>query len=254
MRHFLRNPNHRLLVFLAVIIGLIGLLAVERVADPRGGSGIITIVLWFLLLGTAGAMLFDIIHFPRGTTPPFYSYAGSNPVQAGHNPWAQKANRRLLLWCLSLGYEIFVVLVLPVFFGTLTGMFWTMNLPDWVKIPLIIGVLVFLFVMLWSENAYVDAVGWLDPELAKSYRFVARGGIGPGPTATGIGGPLSLTALLLGVYAVFFGWFLSGVIGPDRMPFLPVSVSSATYPPLAGVTFALFVTPLLIFLKYRRNE
>jgi hypothetical protein len=107
--------------------------------------------------------------------------------------------------------------------------------------------------MIWSEHTFVDAVGWLDPDLAEGYRFL--GGAGGGfPSPSGIGGPLTLSALLIVLYTVFLGWFFSGYISPDLVPFLPVSVSPASNPPLAGLTLAFFITPSLIFLIFRRRE
>lgn len=253
MKTSIQNPNLRLLGLLAAFIIIVGVLAVDRFLHPPAGSGIITIGSWLLLFGITGAILYDVIHYV-GKPPSRYSYSGgpkSSQTGSG-NPWVQKANRALLIFCLSLAYEILVILVLPVIIGSLAGS-GTIGLPDFVGIPLIIGIPVFLLIMHWSQQKFVDAVGWLDPDLAEGYRFLGRAS-GGFPIPSSVGGPLSLSALLIVIYAVFLGWFFSGFIIPDCFPFLPASVPPASYPPLAGLTLAFVTAPALTYLIFRRKD
>jgi hypothetical protein len=143
MKLSLQDPNQRLLIFLAAFIVVVGLLAVDRFSNPPAGSGIVTIALWLLLFGITGAILYDVMHFGRRASTRFSHSSGSDPGQTGSgNPWAEKANRALILWCLSAAYEILVLMILPVFFGSLAGS-GTIDLPGIVAIPLIIGIPVF---------------------------------------------------------------------------------------------------------------
>jgi hypothetical protein len=243
----LQDPNNRLLIFLAAFIVVLGLLALDRLSNPPAGSGILTIGLWLLLFGIAGAILYDVLHYERRPTTRFSHYGGPDPGQTGSgNPWVQKANRALMIFCLSLAYEILVLMVLPVLipYFTVSGSIDLPGVLGIVGIVIIIGIPAFFIVMFWSENTFVDAVRWLDPDLASGWQ-IPHGWSGL---------PFFLPALLIVLYAVFLGWFFSDLVSPVIIPYLPAPVSRFFNPLLASVTLALFATPAIIYLIFRRRD
>lgn len=245
MKISLQNPNHRLLFFLAAFIPVLGLLAVDRYLYPPSGSGIITIGLWILLFGITGAILYNVTHFERRPSPRVSYYGGFDPSPTHSvNPWAQKANRALLIFCLSLAYEILVLMFLPACLASFDISGTIDYLPGFVIIVILLGIPVFFLVMFWSEYTYVDAVRWLDPDLASGWQ------ISHGSSHL----PFFLPALLIVMYAVFLGWFFSDLVRHVLMPFLPAPVSRFFNPLLASVTLALFAAPSIIFLIFRRRD
>jgi hypothetical protein len=116
-----------------------------------------------------------------------------------------------------------------------------------VTLIVIIGIPAFFLVMIWSEKKYWDSLRWLDPDRVQ---IIAKS-VGPLPAALS---ELDMVALFGLIYMTFLGWFVGYCIRPFLQPFLPASCSPFLNPFLGGVTLALFATPLLIYLIYRRSE
>jgi hypothetical protein len=239
----LQAPNQRLLFFLAAIILILSLLAFDRLLSPPAGCGVITIGLLLLLLGIAGAVLYDILPGLRKSPGSGYSDSGSLCSQRGSgNPWVQKANKYLIIWCLCLAYEILFVMFFPVLIDSfaISG---TIGLPA----VTLIGIPAFFLVMIWSEKKYWDSLRWLDPDRVQ---IIARS-VGSPPAALS---ELDMVALFGLIYMTFLGRFIGYCIRPFLLPFLPASGSPFLNPLLGGVTLALFATPSLIYVIYRRSE
>lgn len=232
MKISLQDPNQRLLFFLAAIILILSLLAVDRYLYPPAGSGFITIGLLLMFLGIVGAVLYDILYYQRRLSAHCYPEGGTVPGQTGSgNPWAQKANLYLTIWCLSIPFVIFIGLLLTIIiFSSI--------------IILLAGIVLAFFVMNWSEGKYVDAVRWIDPDLVAGWNFIpVKGGAGP----------LFFGTMITGLYTVFAGWALSGFISSILIPVVPESVAMIL-PPLICIAFAFFATPAIILLVFWRWE
>jgi hypothetical protein len=252
MKISLQDPNNRLLIFLAAFIVIIGLLALDRLSNPPAGSGIITVGLWLLLFGITGAILYDVLHYERRPTARFSHYGGPDPGQTSSgNPWVQKANRALMIFCLSLAYEILAIFVVPGLLISLVDPGGTLGLdllPSLGFIALITGIPIAFLEMWKSEHIYKETILSLDPDWAAD---VAAGVSVYSPY---FGPQFFRSALLITMYMVFLGWFFTGLISPVLIPILPASVSPLFNPLLGGVTLALFATPAFVYLIYRRRE
>jgi hypothetical protein len=246
MKKSFQDPNYRLLIFLAALLITVGLWVLDGFPNPAT-PGSVANGIWFLLFGLVGVILFDFLHFDRSPSVRVYPI-GCYPdgesdygLKDAVKRWTQKANRALMIWCLSLTYEIlvFVFFLSLALFFSVSG---TSDIPAVLILAAIIGIPVFFLVMFWSEYNYLDAVKLLDPGLTENWKPFRRAG-----------GPLSMSALFLGFYLMFLGIFLSNAISPILIPVSPASVSPDALLLYAGVTPVL-ATPVIIFLLYRRKE
>lgn len=252
MKISLQDPNHRLLIFLTAFIVVIGLLVIDRLSNPPAGSGIITGGLWLLLLGIAGAILYEILPFNRKQSARNDAASGSYQGMTGPcNPRALEANHALGIWCVCLAYEILAILVVPGLLISLVPPGGTLGLdllPSLGFTALIVGIPIAFLAMWKSEYIYKEAILSLDRDWAAD---VAAGVSVYSPY---FGPQFFRSALLITMYMVFLGWFFTGLISPVLIPVMPAPVFPFLNPLLGGASLALFVSPALIYLVYRRRE
>ena len=229
----LRNPNHRLVLLYVSEIVIFSLIILDRFQNP-GSWGVITYVLWLLMFAGLALILYCLQQKKRGIFSLGIIEGGAAPLAptAYQHDRAKKVNRYLAIWLLSA--ELVALMIIFSF------------MPSSRSFPTLLLYVLFLVLgilgLIWSEWKYSFEVRMIDPF---------------GDSAWGIPlffGPLYLTAFLSGIYLFFAGMGLSAFITPWILSICPGIQTIFAIPYSSGIVFALFLTPVTVYLIKRRWE